>query len=419
MTSPTVDDLESLRQELLTLLSARYPACLADRGYVAGFDPETGEVTDSESRHLVATCRYVVNFSLSVSHDGREPWLGAAAHGLGFLERVHRDVDANGKPEYRWLLSAADTDDSNGSFQVVDGRLSAYGHAFVVLAHARAAHAGLDTADGFVAATDVVADPAAVAAAFLDQFYEPEHGLCRSDLDADGEPIEPYRGQNANMHACEALLAAARATGDGALLARAETIARRITVDLPTETDGLVWEHYTPDWNHDFAYNEDTPRDQFRPWGYQPGHHAEWAKLLGELDREGIGWALERGIELFDVAVDLGWDGDRGGFFYAVEADGTPVTDEKYGWAVAEAIGAAAVLFERTGDDRFQRWHDRLWEYAGEHLRAPTGMWRERLGPENEPIPPTDAPPVEPDYHPIGACHAGIECSMAIRKDRD
>ncbi|AUX10061.1 N-acylglucosamine 2-epimerase [Halalkaliarchaeum desulfuricum] len=423
MTPPTFADPESLRREFLALLEARYPDCLADRGFVTGFDPETGEVTDRDSRHLVATCRYVSNFSLAVTHDARDPWLETAVHGLEFLERAHRDSDVDGNPTYRWLFSAAGIDDPDGSVQVVDDRLSTYGHAFVVLAHARAADAGLSpdatAPSDAVADLEVVADPAAIADAFLDRFYEPEHGLCRSDLDADGEPIEPYRGQNANMHACEALLAAARFTGDAALLERAETIARRITVDLTAETDGLVWEHYTPDWNHDFEYNEDTPRDQFRPWGYQPGHHAEWAKLLGELDREGITWALDRGIELFDAAVDLGWDDDRGGFYYAVEADGTPVAAEKYGWAVAEAIGAAAVLFERTGDERFRRWHDRLWNYAAGTLRAPTGMWRERVSADNEPIPPTDAPPVEPDYHPIGACHTGLESSMAIRENRD
>lgn len=447
MTPPTLENPDGLRRELLALLRARYPDCLADRGYVAGFDPETGEVTDRTSRHLVATCRYVANFSLGVEHDGPEPWREAAAHGLAFLERVHRDSEVDSgtgsrtgsgdaPDRYRWHV--IDTADGDGSdridrYRVVDSRLSTYGHAFVVLAHARAERAGLardgddpdrpiddpDRSTDDPAVGDPIARTAAVADAFLDRFYEPERGLCRSDLDAEGEPIEAYRGQNANMHACEALLAAARSTNESRYLDRATRIARRLTVDLAAETDGLLWEHYTPDWTHDFAYNRDSPRDQFRPWGYQPGHHAEWAKLLGELDREGIDWALDRGIELFDAAVELGWDDDRGGFHYAVEDDGTPVADEKYGWAVAEAIGAAAVLFERTGEERFRRWHDRLWRYAFEHLRAPTGMWRERLSPDNEPIPPTDAPPVEPDYHPIGACHAGLESARAAAEGSD
>jgi len=92
------------------------------------------------------------------------------------------------------------------------------------------------------------------------------------------------------MHACEAFLAAYEATDEARYLDRARHIAEAITVDLAAETDGLLWEHYTADWEHDFAYNVDEPRHQFRPPGYQPGHHAEWAKLLALLDRyEGEG----------------------------------------------------------------------------------------------------------------------------------
>lgn len=399
------DDPTALRERLVDLLRARYPACLADRGYVAGFDPDTGAVRDASSRHLVATCRYVSNFALGVRHDGVEPWLTAAAHGLDFLERDLRADDE----AYRWQLAVADD-----GLVVADTTRSTYGHAFVVLAHARAAEAGIGgSGEGDAAGSATAARPAAVADAFLDRFFEPDHGLFRSDLDPDGEPVDPYRGQNANMHACEALLAAHRATDGERFLARAADVASGICVDLASETDGLLWEHYAADWRHDFEYNRDTPADQFRPWGYQPGHHAEWAKLLAELDRAGgdLGDvdAVERATELFDAAIDLGWDDDRGGFRYVVEADGTPVVDDRYGWTVAEAIGAAAALFERTGDDRFRDWHDRLWEYADAALVGESGMWYEAVDASGTPLPPTGGPAVEPDYHPIGACHAGIE----------
>ncbi|MFO7791068.1 MAG: OmpA family protein, partial [Bacteroidales bacterium] len=56
---------------------------------------------------------------------------------------------------------------------------------------------------------------------------------------------EAYRGQNANMHTCEAMLAAYEATGERRYLDRAREVAHALTVRLAAETDGLLWEHYT------------------------------------------------------------------------------------------------------------------------------------------------------------------------------
>ena len=53
-----------------------------------------------------------------------------------------------------------------------------------------------------------------------------------------------HRGQNANMHACEAAIAAFEATQDEMFLQRALTIARRVTVELRSQTQGIIWEHY-------------------------------------------------------------------------------------------------------------------------------------------------------------------------------
>lgn len=44
--------------------------------------------------------------------------------------------------------------------------------------------------------------------------------------------------------------------------------------------DGLLWEHYTTNWEHDWSYNRERPTHLYRPWGYQPGHLMEWTKLL-------------------------------------------------------------------------------------------------------------------------------------------
>jgi mannose/cellobiose epimerase-like protein (N-acyl-D-glucosamine 2-epimerase family) len=208
------------------------------------------------------------------------------------------------------------------------------------------------------------------------------------------------------MHACEAFLAAYEATGDPAHLERATTIARRLTGDL-ADDEGRIWEHFTADWEPDHDYNREQPRDQFRPWGFQPGHHAEWAKLLVGLWRHRDDPALlDRAATLFDHAL-TGWAPD-GGFYYTLDFEGEAVVEDRYGWPVAEAIGAAAALHGATGEDRYREWYDRLWAYACEHLVAPGGNWYEKTTPDHEPVPTAGGPAVEPGYHPIGACSEAL-----------
>lgn len=402
-------DPAPFRGRLLATLRVQYPDVLADAGFRL-LHPTTGDHYTGDGRHLVATCRSIANFAAGAVAGGPAWCLDAAEHGLTFLESAHAAVDdTNGAVDdtnaARKVPNAAGYHlvvDADGD--PIDRTRSAYGHAFVLLAYARATHAGIDgAAAGLEATVDL-----------LDERFHDGTGCLRSDCGPDWVDREPYRGQNANMHACEAYLAAYEATDDRRYLERARRIARRITVDLAAETDGLLWEHYTDDWGHDFAYNADEPRHQFRPPGYQPGHHAEWARFLALLDRYGTenatdeGW-YGRAIELFDAATDLGWT--DGGFVYTVEADGDPIVADRYGWALAEGIGAAAALRERAtarddfaAAERLGEWHTRFLECADDY-RGPAGLWYEKrpvAGREGDPVPP-DPPGIEPDYHPVSA----------------
>jgi mannose/cellobiose epimerase-like protein (N-acyl-D-glucosamine 2-epimerase family) len=389
------DDPAGSRGRLLAALRLQYPDVLAERGFRL-LDPATGDRYTGARRHLVATCRATANFAVGAVADGPAWCREAAAHGLAFLREGHAAGDG-----YHLVVDDAGVP--------VDRTRSAYGHAFVLLAFARATAAGVDGAAAGLEQT----------AGLLKERFRESNGLLRSDCDADWSELEAYRGQNANMHACEAYLAAYEATGDRRFLERAATVARRLVCDLAAETDGLVWEHYTDDWSHDLAYNADRPRHRFRPPGYQPGHHAEWARLLALLDRHADdavrspaeGW-YERAADLFGSAVDLGWLGD--GFAYTVGRDGSVRAADRYGWAVAEAVGAAAALTERAranddpdGATRFRAWHARLLDVAG-RFRGPAGLWYERYRADGDdtPVPP-EPPGVEPDYHPLGAWFEG------------
>ncbi|SEO73597.1 Mannose or cellobiose epimerase, N-acyl-D-glucosamine 2-epimerase family [Halogranum amylolyticum] len=395
--SPDFGDPAWLRDHRRDVLEFYYPTCMDEErgGYVAQLDERTGEVYDPDAKHLVATCRFIVNFCRA-ARDGGPDWTRSAAeHGVEFLLEHHRNDETGG---YRWLLEGTDP---------VDDHYSTYGHAFVLLALAEATTVDVD---GAREALDN-------AFALVDRyFWEPEQGLCRSDRDADWGPVEQYRGQNANMHMCEAQLAAYEATDDGRYLDRARRLARRLTVDLAERTDGRLWEHYDADWTHDMEYNVEEKAHQFRPWGYQPGHHAEWAKLLTELDGHvDASWPLDRAEELFAAAVDDGWDEKRGGFYYTHAPDGDPIVADKYGWPVAEAIGAAAVLADATGERQYREWYGRFWAYATEHLVAPGGNWYTKLTVENEYVDTDEGPAVEPGYHPIGACEAALASAAALQ----
>src|SRR5690606_17256972 len=106
---------------------------------------------------------------------------------------------------------------------VADGTRACYGHAFVLLAAAGAAKAEVPGARALV---DDVWD-------LLERrFFEAGRGLYVDEIGAgDWSAVSPYRGQNCNMHMCEAMLSAFEATGETRFLDRSELLARRICVE--------------------------------------------------------------------------------------------------------------------------------------------------------------------------------------------
>ncbi len=386
---PQVPD--SLRTHLDTILEFYHPDCLDDEngGYIAQFDERTGTIYDSRSKHLVAMCRFIRNYSIGYQHGRRDWSRSAVEHGLEFLRSVQWDDDHEG---FHWIITER---------QPTDRRRLCYGHAFGLLALARAAALSIRTATNWLPSVARVID---------ERFWEPTHGLYRSEYDAEWTSQSAYRGQNANMHMCEALIAAYETTGDRRYLERALTVAETVTVELATPTDGMVWEHYTEDWEPDFEYNRDNPDDTFRPWGFQPGHQIEWAKLLAILSRHSDeSWLCERASELFEAAVTHGWDDQRGGLYYSVDLECEPVVTEKYSWEVAEAIGAAIALYERTENPEYLAWYERFWSYATTTMITPRQQnWVTKVTAENDPVPTRSGIAVEPGYHPIGACFEAI-----------
>jgi len=244
------------------------------------------------------------------------------------------------------------------------------------------------------------------------RFWEPDHGLYADEASADWSRLDPYRGQNANMHACEALLAAFEATGEARYLHRAETLAHNITVRQAALYGNLVWEHYRSDWSVDPDYNREDKTNIFRPWGYQPGHLTEWAKLLLIMERHqaqlqgDAGWLLPRAQELFDAALSRAWDLKHGGIVYGFAPDGSVCDGDKYFWVQAESLATAALLGARTGQQAYWDWYERIWAYSWEHfVDHAHGAWYRILGPANQKLTDEKSPAGKVDYHTMGACY--------------
>lgn len=178
---------------------------------------------------------------------------------------------------------------------------------------------------------------------------------------------------------------------------------------------GLVWEHYDENWSIDWDYNRDNPRHLFRPWGFQPGHQTEWAKLLLILERHRKeDWMLPTAEALFTRALDTAWDEEHGGICYGFDPDGNICDDDKYFWVQAESFAAAALLALRTGKVEYWDWYERIWAYSWAHMvDSEHGAWYRILDRENRKYDDLKSPAGKTDYHTMGACY---EVALALRE---
>lgn len=357
------------------------------------FFKDDGTVYDRRTRHLVSSTRFVFNNATAWRRFGRPEHLAATRHGLDFLQRAH----AHPQGGYLWEL-----DWHEGRAQVRDGTHYCYGLAFVLLAHAHAAMAGVDEARAGIESIWQLLEQ---------HFWEPRHQLYANEATADWA-VSPYRGQNANMHACEAMMAAFEATGDAKYLDRAATLAQAIALRQADLTGGRVWEHFREDWSVDADHNRGNRADIFKPWGFQTGHLTEWAKLLlqleGLLAGRGVetGWMLPRAQSLFEAAMRHGWDAEFGGLVYGFDPEGALYDGDKYFWVQAESFAAAALLAVRTGESRYWDWYDRIWDYAWRHMvDHEHGAWFRILSRDNRKLGDEKSPAGKTDYHTMGACH--------------
>ena len=382
--APDFESPDFLRDHIASILAFYAPRVFDPAGGFFQHFLDDGSIYDHQIRHLVSSTRFVFNYSNAFLQTKEPTYRDWAAHGISFLQDRHHQSSGH----YVWQLKGDEID---------DGRAMAYGHAFVILAAAWAAR--LDIAG----AHEMIYD----SWAFMEEnFWEPDHAAYADERDSSLAMLSDYRGQNANMHTVEALIAAHEATGDQMFLERAQLVAQQFCQTLAGRAGGQIWEHYTDSWDIDWNYNIDKPDDLFKPWGFQPGHQIEWAKLLLQLDAIApTDWYVPVAQRLYDTAVDKGWDSQYGGLVYGYAPDGSFADANKYFWVQAEAIATSWRLFARTGDARYRQDYNRLWGWSWRHLvDHQHGAWYRIVSREGAWMEPYKSPAGKVDYHTMGAC---------------
>ena len=384
---PAFKDKGFLIKHAKSIMDFYHPICIDKeiRGFFHHFRDD-GSIYDSSTRHLVSSTRFIFNYSMASIYLKNDKYPNIIKHGIDFLRKSHLDKKTGG---YAWIL------DKNKAY---DSTNYCYGLAFVLLAYSTAYKAGVLEVKEYIQETFDLMER---------HFWDKDFGLYSDEISADWSELSDYRGQNANMHSCEALIAAFEATKNKKYLDRALIIADNICNRQAKQADGLIWEHYDSDWKINWSFNKDKPDDLFRPWGFQVGHLTEWSKLLLILERYVTeDWLLPRAIELFEDAVEMGWDEKNQGLYYGFAPNGDVCDSDKYFWVQAESIAAAALLAKRTKNNTYWDWYERIWSYSWKHMIDHNyGAWFRILDQNNDKYDNLKSPAGKTDYHTMGACY--------------
>ena len=383
-----------LKKHIQTTMNFYHPSCIDPEGGFFQFFKDNGDIYDKDTRHLVSSTRFVFNYAKACQTEASQTeeksvYLDATRDGLDYLRNRHRRDNGG----YVWLLNK----DKN-----LDETNHCYGLAFVMLAYATAYKAGVEEAKPWIQETFDLMEK---------HFWDAEFELYKDEASGDWKEVSSYRGQNANMHTCEALITAYDATQEQHYLERAILLANNICQRQAALADGEIWEHYTESWQVDWDYNKDNPKHLFRPWGFQPGHQTEWAKLLLLIhQRSPIDWLIPTAKQLFDKAWEKSWDNVNGGLCYGYDPQGEVCDGDKYFWVQAESFAAAALLALATKEEQYWDKYQSLWQYSWSHMiDHQYGAWFRILTQDNKAFDDEKSPAGKTDYHTMGASYEVID----------
>ena len=212
------------------------------------------------------------------------------------------------------------------------------------------------------------------------------------------------------MHAVEALLAAADATGDIGLRERALGIARRVVHwTSPGRSAGGSRSTSTRDWRPQLEHNGDRPDDPFQPYGATVGHGLEWSRLLLHLEASLGDERTGLAARVVDRRCSIGRR-PTAGRSTAPTASSTPPTGRAGRWSATGCTGCSPKASLRPppcasgpASSGTPSWPETWWAYAERHLiDRERGSWHHQLDAENRVI--GTVWPGKPDlYHAVQA----------------
>ena len=125
-----------------------------------------------------------------------------------------------------------------------------------------------------------------------------------------------------------------------------------------------------------------------------PGHDIEgsWF-LLEHAHRTGDQELVRKAAQIFDWAIEAGWDQEYGGLLYFIDCLGKPPEayehDMKLWWPHDETMIASLMIFRDTGDEKYLTWFERTMDYCKEHFSDPEfGDWYGYLRRDGKPTMP-------------------------------
>ena len=134
-----------------------------------------------------------------------------------------------------------------------------------------------------------------------------------------------------------------------------------------------VLENVDPDGNPRLYYTEGRV--------VNPGHDIEgvWF-LLEHAKRTGDKKLVGKAAQIFDWAIEAGWDREYGGLLYFIDALGKPPEayehDMKLWWPHDEILIASLMLYRDTGEEKYLDWFYKTLDYCKKYFSDPEyGEW--------------------------------------------
>lgn len=126
-----------------------------------------------------------------------------------------------------------------------------------------------------------------------------------------------------------------------------------------------------------------------------PGHDIEgvWF-LLEHARRTGDADLVQKAAQIFDWAIEAGWDREYGGLLYFIDCLGKPPEayehDMKLWWPHNEIMIASLMLYRDTGDEKYFQWFETVMDYVKQHFADPEyGEWYGYLRRDGRPTMPS------------------------------